>query len=211
MRKTLTILCMLALGLSCVAGQPQEPFSVEKNKIELEQMFWDGLMVFRPKGKMPRPGNLQRIDENLYVSENGCYESEDVQNTAFFRKNLFIWQPVCESARPAESLMTLLTAHTGKKAFTVHLLQHRYGYASAETEIPLALLLEYCLENGCTPYVGIESAEDEELSATLFMVNHALGYCHTFHFTVNRDVLDRDEGLFEAEAYTYTPIETAKP
>ena len=42
-------------------------------------------------------------------------------------------------------------------------------------------------------------------------MTETLGYCHTFHFTVNRDVLDRDEGLFEAEAYTYTPIETAKP
>lgn len=212
MRKALTIICLLALWLSCGAITPQDGKVVvpEKDKVELEQAFWDGLQAFMPKGYTAPIGNPKRIDQNLYVSENGWYESESVQNTAFFKKFLFTWQPVCESARPSESVMTLLTGHTGKKEYRVNLLQHRYKYGTAETEVPLSLLLEYCLTMGCTPYVGIETSDSETIAATLFMVNEPVGYCHTLHFTIEKALLDQHEGLFRAEAYTFTPINNLK-
>jgi len=212
MRKALTIFCVIAMWLPC-AGQSVQDGSIrlkEKDKAELEQAFWDGLMVYRPKGKNLRPDNLQRIDKDLYVSENGFYETESVQNTAFFKKALFSWIPVCESTYPSESVMTLLTGHTGKKDYTIHLLQHRYRFGTAETDIPLALLLEYCIGMGCTPYVGIETIEGDRISAVLFMVNDDKGYCHTFRFFIEKALLDMTEGAFLAEAYTFTPIDNLK-
>lgn len=204
MCKTLTIVCLLFFSLFPGVTQPLQ------DKVELEQVFWNELIVFRPKGKALRPDNPKRIDQNLYVSENGFYETESVQNTAFFKKSLFSWVPVCDSSFPRESVMTLLTGYTGKRKYTVHLLQHRYKFGTAETEVPLSLLLEYCMNMGCTPYVGIESAEGDTLAATLFMVNAEQGYCHTFHFKLDKALLDLDEGIFLAEAYTFTPINNLK-
>ena len=181
-----------------------------KDKVELEEAFWDGLLIYRPIGKAMAPVNPRRIDKNLYVSENGWYESESIQNTAFFRKALFSWSPLCESAFPVESVMTLLTGHTGKKTYSVHLLQHRYKFGTAETDVPLALLLEYCRRMDCTPYVGIESQDEDRVIATLFMVNAHDGYCHTFKFTIDTALLDAETGEFQAEAYTFTPINNLK-
>ena len=163
-------------------------------------------MYFIPRGITLPLGEMKRIDKNLYVSEGDWYETESVQNTSFYKRNIFGYQPVCESARPVESVMTLLTGHIGKKNFVVHLLQHRYSFGYAETDIPLSFLLEYCLSMDCTPYVGIEKQTEEILSAVLFMVNHDEGYCHTFKFEIPVSVLDGEDGQFVAEAYTYTPI-----
>ena len=208
MRKALTILWVLAMWFPCT-GRSVQDGSIrlkEKDKVELEQAFWDGLLVYRPKGKSLCPDNPKRIDKDLFVNEGGFYETESVQNTAFFKKALFSWIPVCESARPVESVMTLLTGYTGKKEYTVHLMQHRYKFGMAETDVPLELLLEYCFVMGCTPYVGIESQEDDCVVATLFMVNPKSGYCHTFKFIIEKSLLDLEKGEIQAEAYTFTPI-----
>ena len=212
MRKALTILCLLVFWLSCGAQAPQDGKVMisEKDKPELEQAFWDGLQVYVPKGLDLPVKNAKRIEKNLYVMEKGWYETQSVQNTAFFRKTLFLWQPVCESVRPSESVMTQLTGHTGKKRYTVHLLQHRYKFGTAETEILLPLLLEYCMNMGCTPYVGIESLAGGTINASLFMVNPEAGFCHTFRFTIDQALLDEEEGMLQAEAYTFTPINNLK-
>lgn len=212
MRKAVTIVLFFALWLSCGAFSPQDdtPWMAGKDKVELEQAFWDDLMVYRPKGKSIRPDDLRRIDKNLYVNEGGYYESESIQNTSFFRKSFLSWSPVCETTLPVESTMTLLTGHTGRKQYSVHFLQHRYGYGKAETDIPLALLLEYCLEMGCTPYVGIESQEGDIIEASLFMVNVDAGFCHTFRFKMDTVLFDHQEGEFDAEAFTFTPIYNIK-
>lgn len=205
MRKALIISTLATLCLTCFASAPQD-----LDKIRLEQAFWDGLMTFVPKGLNLPQGELKRIEKNLYVSENGWYETEAVQNTAFYRRSLLGFQPVCEAARPVESVMTFLTGHTGKTNFTVNLLQHRYSFGTAETSLPLAFLLEYCFSTGCTPYVGIESHAHDTIVAVLFMVNQDAGYCHTFKFEIDKALLDTETGSMSAEAYTFTPIHNLK-
>ena len=180
------------------------------DKPELEAFFVKEVMSFRKKTPERIPDNLSRIDENLYVSENGFFESKAIQNTSFFRKRLFAYHPVWETESPTESVMTLLTAFTGGRQFQVHLLLYGYGYTSTKVDIPLEQLLGYCMESGCTPYVGVESNGKDMIVASLFMVNLPLGYCHTFKFTIRKGLLGSKEGVMDATAYTFTPIHNIK-
>ena len=152
------------------------------------------------------PGNLKRVDRDLYVSENGFYEIEPAQNTAFFRKKGFSYVPLCESALPVESVMTLLTGFIRKKDYSVQAAFHQYGFKTTEMAVPLENMINCCLEEGCTPYVGIESKERDAVVATLFMVNRTFGYAHTFRFTLNTEILERAAGVLQARAYLYTPL-----
>ena len=38
------------------------------------------------------------------------------------------------------------------------------------------------------------------------MVNRALGYSHTFQFSVNPEILDKTAGMLSAKAHLYTPF-----
>lgn len=207
MRKTLVISLLLLLLFSPgVKSQEKDGMLQGKDKVELEQLFWDELFAFSTSLSRDVPDNLQRIKSRLYVSENGWYETEAAQNTAFFYRTQSAWTPVCESDMPVESVMTLLTGYSIFKDYTVRLEQHRYGYETVQADVPLNQLLAYCLEAGCKPYVGIESSESDIIVASLFMVNHQFGYCHTFKFEIEKYLLDQVSGTFTASAYTYTPI-----
>lgn len=207
MRKTLVLSLLLMLMLSPVLyGQERDTTWMETDKVVLEQLFWEELFAKPITLSRDVPDNLKRIKKQLYVSENGWYETESVQNTSFFRRTSTAWLPVCESALPMESIMTLLTGYSELKHYTVDLEQHRYGYTTVRGQVSLNQLLAYCLNTGCKPYVGVESTEENCITASLFMVNHQQGYCHTFKFEIEQRLLDKDSGIFTATAFTYTPI-----
>lgn len=206
MRKILTIVLLVSLSTTAFA---QEIIS-GMDKVQLEQSFLDGLLQYRVHVRQILPDNLIREGKDLYVSDNGFYETEGVRNRSYFRRQP-IMQPLCESAFPVESVFTLLTGYTGNTNFTVHLIQHRYNYETEEVEIPLAQLLQYCQDNGFVPYVGIETREENLIVASLFMVHPGYGFCHTFKFSLTPDLLDRKEGVFHASAYTFTPIHNLCP
>lgn len=178
------------------------------DKQEADESFIKELEAYNPIDKeedalTPR---LSRVGKRLYASENGYYESEAVQNTAFYIRSKGCYRPVCNSAYPAESIMTLLTGHVIDRDYRVQLLQHKYGYATSEASIPLINLIGFCIGQGCTPYVGIESIDDKTVKASLFMVNSSLGYVHTFSFDIPKKLLDSKNGILNASVYTYTPI-----
>ena len=175
-------------------------------KDELEKEFIREVALDHKVKKRETPRNLKRVDQDLYVSENGYYEIEAAQNSAFFRKKGLFYQPLCESALPVESIMTLLTGFNRRKDYSVQAVCHQYGYKSTLVSVPLDYLIDYCLDQGCVPYVGIESRKDDRVVATLFMVNRSLGYSHTFQFTVDPAIFDKPAGTLYAKGYLYTPI-----
>ena len=181
-----------------------------KKKDELETAFIRSVTAERKIKKREIPRNLKRVDRDLYVSENGFYEIESAQNSAYFRKKGLSCQPLCESAKPVESVMTLLTGYNRKKGYSIQAAFHQYGYITKELVCPLDNLIDCCLDEGCVPYVGIETNNGESLVATLFMVNRPLGYSHTFQFTVDTGMLDQAAGTLQARAYLYTPLNFKK-
>ena len=199
MRKTIVTILAIFTAFAAMAQ--------EADKVALERFFMDRLALCTTELARPIPENMQRIGKNLYVSDNGSYEVESVREVSFFRRIKGEWIPVREREFPRESIITLLSGYTGDSRYTVYLRQHRYGYAMEEVEVPLNKLLAFCIiDCGFVPYVGIESIDDTKALATLFLVNRELGYSHTMLFTINLDMIDSGEGMFDAEAYTFTPI-----
>ena len=196
------------------AGQPlfsiRFPTEIQllsgKKKDELEAEFIREVAVDHKVKKKETPRNLKRVDRDMYVAENGYYEIESAQNSSFFRKKGLFYQPLCESVHPIESIMTLLTGFNRKKDYTIQAVCHQYGYRTQQISVPLDYLIDYCLDQGCVPYVGIESQKEDTVVATLFMVNRSMGYSHTFQFTVDTAILDKAAGTLYAKAYLFTPI-----
>ena len=194
-----TFLAFLLLSMQAPAQGP--------DKAVLEEAFMQRLSLYEPTGEQPQPDSLQRVDRNLYVMDKGCYETESVRRQAYFTRSWKGYAPVHDASLPAETVTTLLSGFTGKTRYTVQLRQRRYNYATQEVELPLSTLLEFCLSDPTfKPYVGIESQEGDTIKASLFLVSPALGYCHTFNFTIPKALLDRNTGTMTAEAYTFTPI-----
>lgn len=199
MRKTIVILLSLVL---CGGA-----FAQELDKVELEKRFMEGLALYEGPFGRSVPDNLQRIDKDLYASDSGNYEVESVRTVAFFRRVKGQYIPLRDKNKPESSIATLLCGYTGDTDYTVSFKQHRYNYATAEVDVSLNRLLGFCI-NGCglVPYVGFEKEQDGLVKATLFLVDNERGYAHTFHFTIDKDILSDVKGTLQADAYTFTPI-----
>ena len=199
MRKTISILLTLALAFTAFAQEP--------DKVELEKRFMEGLALYEGPFERPIPDNLERIDKDIYASDKGNYEIESVRTVAFFRRVKGQYIPLREKDKPENSIATLLCGYTGDTDYTVALKQHRYNYATAEVDVSLNRLLGFCI-NGCgmTPYVGFEKKDGDIYKATLFLVDQERGHTHTFHFQIDRHILDSKTGRMSAEGYTFTPI-----
>lgn len=199
MRKTISTILALSLAFAAVAQEP--------DKVAMEKFFMEGLATYDGPMERPVPEELQRIDRNLYVADYGHYETEAVRAVSYFRREKQGYAPLKDRKLPRQSIATLLSGYTGGTRYTVNLKQHRYNYAMEEVEVPLNRLLAFCIiECSFVPYVGFEKVDDNQAKATLFLVNEDLGYSHTLIFTIDLDILKRDEGLMQAEAYTFTPI-----
>lgn len=200
MRKEITILLCLAVSLAAFAQEPDKP--------AMEKFFMDGLSLYEGGLERPLPDSLQRVDKDLYVSDYGHYETESVRALSYFlRDKKGNYTPLRDKDRPVESIVTLLSGYTGSTNYTVALKQHRYNYAMEEVDVPLNRLLGFCImECAFVPFVGIEKAGEDHVKATLFLVNEQLGYTHTLIFDIDPGILEKEEGLLQAEAYTFTPI-----
>lgn len=185
-----------------LAAPAQEP-----DKPAMEKFFMDRLALYDGPTERPLPENLQRIGKNLYVSDYGHYETEAVRAISYFFRDKKEYRPVRTPELPTESVTTLLSGYTGTSNYKVYLKQHRYNYALEEVEVPLKQLLGFCIiECSFVPFVGIESIDEHLVKATLFLVNEQLGYSHTLLFTFDPALFGQDEGVLQAEAYTFTPI-----
>ena len=200
MRKEISILLSLALAFTAFAQEPDKP--------AMEKFFMDGLSRYEGPVERPLPDTLQRVDKDIYVADYGHYETESVRAVSYFRRDKKgYYAPLRDVAYPKESILTLLSGYTGTTRYTVHFKQRRYNYATEEVDVPLNRLLGFCiLECAFVPYVGIENASEDHVKATLFLVNRELGYAHTFIFDIDPGLLGKEEGLLQAEAYTFTPI-----
>lgn len=185
--------------------------TIPQDKADMDKAFMAGLSSYTQQRSKEIPARLVRIDKNLYASDEGFYETESVRNRSYFRKSSSVYQPVCDAALPEESVRTLLTGFTGTTEYMVHLTQHCYNHTIVEVDVPLAQLIGYCLDDGFSPFVGVESMGREQILATLFLVDSQRGLCHTFRFCIDMDLLDKGSGVFQASGYTYTPIHNLKP
>lgn len=113
---------------------------------------------------------------------------------------------LCDSNHPRESIHNLLSTSSIKNNITVNVTHQKYGFVKEAFECPLSKLINYCLEQGCIPYVGIEGDKSSEhLTAYLTMVQPYHGYNHSLKFTIDRDILHNMSGIISATLNVYIP------
>lgn len=110
-----------------------------------------------------------------------------------------------ESGYPAESTINLLSVPALGREYTVELTQRMYGYSNKIFEMPLDRLIACCLAEGCRPYVGIESIDEQSVKAVCILVNSRWGYNHILNVTLPIESFDRRSGKLQAKASVYAP------
>ena len=158
-------------------------------------------------------GDTTQLADDLWVvksapfvikrMENAIYLTKQTDSTALLRAgDPFV--PVCDFAHPIESFYNLLSISSIPNDFTVDaLLKRNYVVGEAPFSCPLSQLIDFCLCQGCIPYISIEKSNDEEIVALMVMNQPEFGFCHVFLITFDPNLLKSMSGTFSMRINTY--------
>ena len=80
-----------------------------------------------------------------------------------------------------------------------------YDMSVEEVKVGLPDFLDFCRQKGCEPYVGIESFDDQEVKASVFMYDRASGYDHIFTVSIPTNQVGASNCNVSARGSLYSP------
>lgn len=187
------------------ASSPQASKAETNAALAREDAFKDFLNS-APKHQQIDPAALSQEGDNLFALDRGKYISDNVRSRVFFHLNGDAYEPLIDATKPSESLQTLLCSPEAGKAFTMHIIQHKYGFKTETFDRNLASVISSLIDAGCKPFVGIDSNDGSTVTASLFMVNGKDGYVHTFRVKAPISALEAGKGTFTADLNAYSPL-----
>lgn len=180
-------------------------------KVLLEKSFCQDIIIASKEyvHQEVDPGLIEPVRSNIYKQEAGHYQLESVKNISYFIESDGKFTPLVSSLYPEETVLTLCTVPTARN-YTLRIHQNRYGFETSDYDLPLNTVIEGCIVQGCTPYVGIESIDGNTIRLSLFMVNEVKGFNHLFQISLDKKILKRDKGVISAILNAYIPTGNVK-
>lgn len=97
-----------------------------------------------------------------------------------------------------------------KGDFTLEIEQNMYGYKKSKYNIPLFDFSKICKEDGCVPYVGVESQTESEINLVVLYKNEYFSYNHLLFVTFKTDDIKTQKGILKSLLYVYIPTTNLK-
>lgn len=186
-----------------------------RNKKELEERF--RIMscrhmfpeLFYPLEPYSEPVRMSR---DVYVDSRGEYMMELMRGDVFYEKAAGGYRPLADRKHPYETLcnMLIIPDAFADCDYLAEVTLNGYGFEKHRFTCSLRGLLNFCLWEGCVPYVGLEKESGDEIVATLVMVNQNLGYNHTFKVEFRPEILSGADGKVKVTANVYTATHNLK-
>lgn len=180
-----------------------------RNKIELEDSFRQKAVshVNGGFGTDASPQNEPiRLSRKVYIDHRGSYMSDAMRNALFYEKSRSGWTLISDDDLPMETVTNLLMAPAEfpDRDYRLDVTLMKYGFEKERFYIPLVKLMDFCICEGCVPYVGIESEDKGQIRVSVIMVNRELGYNHVLDFMFDRNLLKAKIGMIPVTLRAYT-------
>ena len=155
--------------------------------------------------RMPDAGTLRKSwHENYFTQDGGTYLLDQMRGDRYFElDSLGHLQPIFGRHLPAESLANLFTSLLVEGQFTLDMQVSVYGMKKERIQVPLRQWTTFCLDEGCQPYFGIISLNDDEAEGELIMHNATLGYNHVMKVSCPLTIIDKRQGTINARLLPY--------
>lgn len=139
---------------------------------------------------------------NLYIRDFGYNSIESMRNCRYYsmtrnsahKDSLLVL--VCSERYPLESVANLFSTTDIDNDYVVDVKQLKYNFRSDSYTVKLSQLIGYCLGEGCKPYFGVISYDDESgaIDAVVEMRNHQEAYEHLLRVRMDANTLNSRRG-----------------
>lgn len=174
---------------------------------ELEKNFLRDIQRYHaPFTAQPEPAEGFPADGLYHVLPGSTFMIDAIRSDLYYKKEAEGWKLLSGADKPTQSIANaMLSPHTEGRyslAFTLDM----YGYKEAGATVSLTDWLNYCLQEGCTPFFGLKHKSADHYAGTAFMVNHQSGYVHMLSVEFPTDVLTARQGTIRGRMFVYIPL-----
>lgn len=184
---------------------------------QTEQRFIDALQHFQPSEPapvtFPDTVSFTMVEDSILVWPGESYMLPSVNRNTYYRLTPDTSvEPLCDSAFPHHTVANLLMFEALPQCnatVSMTVLRHEYRVKDSVT-VTLPCLIQYCRQEGFTPYWGAISADDTLMRGSLIFFNHSTKQVHIFRIECDPRELSSGHVVLHAVASLYVPTSNVK-
>lgn len=180
------------------------------NIAESQQYFYEELFKYQDScfNRTIEKYDLQLSDnKNFLVKKGENYMIGNMNSALYFSKKDTM--PINTPFYPKETISNLFAGLINGD-FVLRITHNLYNYGKKEFDVMLSKFVNYCLENDCTPFVGIENFDNDVIKATVIYRNTDFAYNHLFYVEIPVPILQNSNGIISGKLNTYIPTHNIK-
>ena len=183
-----------------------------ENKIEGENnVEMDILSAIIPTGqKVSHEILTPTVQKNYFIKKGGTYLNDQLTSTLYYQQQGGAYHLLTDVFHPLESAANMMLSADAEYNCRLKVKQSMYGYKKKYFEVPLQKWIAYCKNNGCELYYGAESFNNNIIKASVIAVNNAENYNHVLFVNIPLTVIEKKEGLIEAQLETFIPMHNVR-
>jgi hypothetical protein len=117
------------------------------------------------------------------------------------------WSLANDPSAPTRLLGNVMLSSAFGEETQLEITFSRYGNRTERIDMPYSHFLQCCEAEGCHPYFGLKSKDDNGYRGTLLLVNGSLGYVHLLSVVVpHTTISQRGRGSVRGTLYAYIPL-----
>ena len=113
---------------------------------------------------------------------------------------------LCSGVKPYWSSCNIATSIEPVGDFTLEAKLDKYGYTEEAFSLPLHQWLQWCEEEGGTPYFGIRSKDSACVKGTIIIPYEEKGFCHMMSVKIPLKAIESGKGTVTGRLYIYIPL-----
>lgn len=170
--------------------------------------------TLRPKSvpDISRLCKCDSIDGDYFILKGKSCVLPIINNDRYYTIRDSMLSLIFSPVYPVESLANILITGEIANNYNAKVRMHVYGGKYEYFTIPLNSLINYFLNEGCTPYFGLKGIfpSQDRITALYEMVNESAGYEHLMSVSFDITTLPKRKGDIEMRLTPYIPTHDIK-
>lgn len=165
-------------------------------------------IAFREQVSPKRDELISMMVRNYYVKPGKTYLIDNLTTNTYYGKTEqdSVFSLICSNSKPLESLSNIIVTGALENAINVDLKINGYNQLPKVSK-RLSALMDYFVEEGCTPYFGVGSIDDDMVARCYVMLDNPYeGYCHLLQLTFDTKTEDVSSGTIKGRLTPFIPM-----
>ena len=178
------------------------------NALELENALFKKL-----RRGLSKDAELPQVNVSAngmeYTKHGTFFVSPLVRNDIYYTRETADtpWTLLADSARMIKTISNIMIAPESEHAMKVRILLDKYGLRTDSATVDYKVWRQLCINEGCVPYFGLKSKQEDTYKCSIFMVNETGGYLHLLSIDVpTKTIMYPEKYYAQARLYCYIPL-----